>query len=58
MKVLSRDGCVFWEPRQLGCHLCGDGCGAVASSGGQIGVRLASWQLDEGREGVWLPKGG
>ena len=25
---------------------------------GQIGVRLASWQLDEGREGVWLPKGG
>jgi hypothetical protein len=24
---------------------------------GQIGVRLASWQLDEGREGVWLPKG-
>lgn len=24
---------------------------------GQVGVRLASWQLDEGREGVWLPKG-
>ena len=24
---------------------------------GQVGVRLASWQLDEGREDVWLPKG-
>ena len=24
---------------------------------GQIGVRLASWQLDEGREEGWLPKG-
>lgn len=24
---------------------------------GQVGVRLASWQLDKGREGAWLPKG-
>ena len=57
MKVLSRRWMRLQEPRQLGCHLCGGGCGLSRALEGQIGVRLASWQLDEGRGGV-VAKGG